>query len=64
MLDVLPFDKNNNKHIINDNIDKKWSYQKNKTYLPPLVQVKSSFQNVQTAKKRKLYNPEENEFCQ
>lgn len=41
-------------------------YKKNKekTFLPPLVQVKSSFQNMQTIKKRKLYNPEENEFYQ
>lgn len=44
---------------------KKKSYN-DKSYLPPLVQVTSNFQKKPTPKpkKRKLYNPNENEYCE
>lgn len=40
----------------------KQRYYRNKSHLPPLVQVASSSFKQQTIKKRKLYNPNENVF--
>lgn len=57
-------DISSGKVINNDGFSRKFSTDRNQTYLPPLMQITSTFYKTPPIKKRKLYNPNENPFCE